>query len=293
MNDRSKKSFDEFYQEQWNKHWPELKESLQLESPKLARLNQWAIENTSQKIELDLPFHFLWSEKKTLFQNEHNLSAYYLMDFASCLPVLALDLKKNDSLLDMCSAPGGKALMIIEQKNSGENIYLNDSSFPRVKRLYSVLKEYLPKSKLAQIQTLHSDGRFLFQKDLSSFDKILLDAPCSSERHVLQNVKELKKWSPSRSRLLAKRQYQLLKAAWKLLKVNGRLVYSTCSISHLENDRTIEKFLTQKKIQAKVIRQDWPLGESTQYGWQVLPTHNMKKLGSGWGPMYISVLEKL
>lgn len=302
---KKKKTFDEFYEEQWQERWPELKEALQVESPKLARLCQLKKDFhlndfqkfALQKIQWDFPFDFYLLDKSqsssVSSEVEKLLEFFYWMDLASAFPVLALDLQKNDRVLDMCSAPGGKALMMAELKKTGKEIVLNDSSLARLKRLRRVLQEYLTENVFAEFRVMHGDGRFLHQKELAPFDKILLDAPCSSERHVLQDSKELKKWTPSRSRLLAKRQYQLLKAAWNLLKVGGRLVYSTCSISYLENDLVIEKFLDRKNIHAQVISQDWPLGELTQCAWQILPSHQTKKLGGNWGPMYICILEKL
>lgn len=73
--------------------------------------------------------------------------------------------------------------------------------------------------------------------------QVLVDVPCSSERHLIHDESELRKWTPRRSATLAKKQYELLLAALRTVRVGGIVVYSTCSISSLENDGVIAKVL--------------------------------------------------
>jgi 16S rRNA C967 or C1407 C5-methylase (RsmB/RsmF family) len=165
------------------------------------------------------------------------------------------------------------------------------------------------------------------------FDRILVDAPCASERHLMlkspyyspphlskippmsyNGIDEYMTWAPGRSKANAERQLTLLKAAFSLLKVNSFLVYSTCSINHLENDDVIHKLIYQlsKRYQQQqssyvlevmslesslmmamrrgepTLRGDLPFGEATRYGWHILPD-----AAEGWGPIYMSVLKKI
>ena len=124
----------------------------------------------------------------------------------------------------------------------------------------------------------------LFEKEV--FDAILLDAPCSSERHLLHSPEHLKKWSPSRSKNLAVRQYSLAVSALDTLKPGAFLLYSTCSLSPLENDGIIRKMLKKRKGLFEVIPSDVPEGENTDFGKLILPDKD------GWGPLYFCLLRK-
>jgi 16S rRNA C967 or C1407 C5-methylase (RsmB/RsmF family) len=112
-----------------------------------------------------------------------------------------------------------------------------------------------------------------------------VDAPCSGERHLLGNPKELVLWSESRSKKLAQRQYALLTAALLAIKSGGRIVYSTCSISPYENDGVITELKRRKGDSFRV--QDvsnLEVGEKTEHGVQFLPDQ------IGWGPIYMCAL---
>ena len=90
-------------------------------------------------------------------------------------------------------------------------------------------------------------------RDLSeyfSFDKILLDSPCSGSGTIsLDKEKTYEKFSEEYVNRLCKTQYTLLKKAIRLLKPGHELIYSTCSILHDENDKNIEKILKEEKVE--------------------------------------------
>lgn len=115
-----------------------------------------------------------------------------------------------------------------------------------------------------------------------------MDAPCSSERHLLQNHEELYKWTAQRTVQCAKRQLSLLNAGLKSVHVGGLVVYSTCSISNTENDEVIEKAMNKRKVDFEILHRTWLVGERTKYGWIVLPDTE-----GGWGPLYFSVLRRV
>lgn len=115
-----------------------------------------------------------------------------------------------------------------------------------------------------------------------------MDAPCSSERHLLQNHEELFKWTEQRTVQCAKRQLALLNAGLKNVRVGGLVVYSTCSISNVENDKVIEKALQKRKVDFEIIHRTWLVGEKTEFGWIVLPDTE-----GGWGPLYFCVLRRV
>lgn len=102
---------------------------------------------------------------------------YYLMDGGSLLPVLALDLKPGNKMLDMCAAPGGKSLLAL-QTLYPDCLVSNDITFSRVDRVYGVFKQYLYDLNERWLETgrlkiTNRDGRDIFEDD---FDRILVNS---------------------------------------------------------------------------------------------------------------------
>jgi 16S rRNA (cytosine1407-C5)-methyltransferase len=119
------------------------------------------------------------------------------------------------------------------------------------------------------------------------FGAILLDAPCSSERHVLASETALAQWTPARPRFLARRQWALLSAAFLLLAPRGSLVYATCALSPEENDAVAGRLLEKYGGAVHLDPPDFPEGEPTQYGRLILPDCD-----GGMGPMYVARFRK-
>lgn len=274
----------------------------------------------------------------------NGLYTYYPLDAASLIPVSLLQLESHHSVLDVCSAPGGKALAILQnlelspndedfdenddtdeidnsnntsddeilnnnslinEKNRGYGkLVCNDVSFDRRIRLKHVISNYLPKELSKKVRIRGYDATSSkFPRQISyscgQFDRILLDAPCASERHLIQSgEEEIIKWSSGRSRNNAERQLNLLLNSLSVLKIDGILVYSTCAVTNIENDNVIKKMLD--KIEKKKLKLGYnvelvplnnyklPFGEKTKFGWHILPDQ-----GHGWGPIYLSVLKKI
>ncbi|KAJ8315741.1 hypothetical protein KUTeg_007891 [Tegillarca granosa] len=101
-------------------------------------------------------------------KGENGLYEYYLMDAASILPVIALDLEVNDRVLDLCSAPGGKALTIFQTLIT-DDIACNDKSVARLKRVESIIDSYLDSSVTSKVKLYHMDGKKFTEP---SFDKL-------------------------------------------------------------------------------------------------------------------------
>ncbi|XP_063917405.1 5-methylcytosine rRNA methyltransferase NSUN4 isoform X1 [Zophobas morio] len=171
---------------------------------------------------------------------------YYLMDGGSILPVLALDIKPGNKILDLCAAPGGKTLLAI-QTLYPDSIVANDVSMSRTNRLYNIGRQFLYDFKERWLQTgklqiTNIDGRY-FPKN--NFDRILVDVPCTTDRHSLhENDNNIFKPSRVRERLqLPELQSELLVNALKLVKKGGIVVYSTCSLSPIQNDGVVHMAL--------------------------------------------------
>lgn len=220
-------------------------------------------------------------------RNADELLDIYIMDPASVMVAKALDVQSGDRVLDMCAAPGGKSLILIEALKEEGEIFCNDLSPERRERLKKVIQQYVPRTIRDRVWVTGKDGVQFGLKEPESFDRILLDAPCSGERHILENKAAQDEWSPRRTEHLASRQYSLLAAALLAVKSGGRIVYSTCSISPAENDEVVKKLLKKKKDAVKLVEAPLGIGgERTEYGVVYLPDH------CGFGPLYFAILEK-
>jgi tRNA (cytosine49-C5)-methyltransferase len=171
-----------------------------------------------------------------------NRKDYFIFDPVSLLPCLALAPENNESILDMCAAPGTKTFILSFLTNNEAKITANDIDRFRVRRLrYNVNKFNL------SAEVLNVSGR----KIEGSFDRILVDAPCSGEGMVNKHKKMFQVWGEKRIRLTAKRQKKLIKHAFDLLEEGGTLVYSTCTFAPEENEEVVD-FLLDKCKNAKL-----------------------------------------
>eukprot|EP01117_Protostelium_nocturnum_P015539 TRINITY_DN6042_c0_g1_i1.p1 TRINITY_DN6042_c0_g1~~TRINITY_DN6042_c0_g1_i1.p1 ORF type:complete len:383 (-),score=129.53 TRINITY_DN6042_c0_g1_i1:88-1080(-) len=212
---------------------------------------------------------------------------YYPLDAASLLAVEALDVQANHSVLDICAAPGGKSLAILQYLTSiSSNITCNEIAPDRKRRLKQVIHDYIPKSDRDRVIITGRDATRWEEED--RYDRVLVDAPCSSERHLLKEPLEFEKWTTKKTVNAAKDQFSILRGAVRAVKEGGILVYGTCSISTQENDSVVEKALKKCKVNLQVMRREWPIGEKTKYGWIVLPDDQQK-----WGPLYFTILKRL
>jgi 16S rRNA (cytosine1407-C5)-methyltransferase len=213
------------------------------------------------------------------------LTRPYLMDYASVLAARSLRPPPRGALLDACAAPGGKTLVLASESAPSVKILANDTSAGRRRRLIDVLDGHLDAETRGRVSVSGFDAAALAAKksEHGRFDGVLLDAPCSSERHVLSNQTYLARWTPARPRFLAKRQWALLSAAFLLLKDGGCLVYSTCALSFDENDGVAARLAAKYGGRARLDMPDFCEGACTEYGRIILPDAD-----SGLGPMYIA-----
>ncbi|OFZ29040.1 MAG: hypothetical protein A2622_13180 [Bdellovibrionales bacterium RIFCSPHIGHO2_01_FULL_40_29] len=265
-------AFDSYFEKIYTDRWPAIRRALVEKNKQISRPNKFA--------ELD-----------------SGLSQNYVMDPASQVVARALEVMPTDVVLDMCSAPGGKTLVLAEEMSfnfsnqwqlpSGELI-ANEMSEGRRARLMRVLNEHINREKRLFIHVKGLDGNQYGLRQPEVFDRVLADVPCSGERHLMENPSEMKLWSEKRTKNLSVRQYSLLSSAWLAVKVGGRIVYSTCSISPLENDSVVAKLLKKRKPQIlrPAFLNELDFLEKTEHGYQVLPDR------CGFGPMYFSVIEK-
>lgn len=165
---------------------------------------------------------------------------FTLQDESSMLVVQYLDPKPGMLVLDCCAAPGGKSTHISETMNNTGSVVAVDLH-PHKRRL---IEEQALRLGLTNIQTVTDDACNLDQRfSHKTFDRILLDAPCSG-LGVLRRKPDLK-WhkKPADLQSLVQLQKKLLAAVAPLLKSNGVLVYSTCTLNKQENEEVVADFL--------------------------------------------------
>ncbi|MCB0370441.1 MAG: RsmB/NOP family class I SAM-dependent RNA methyltransferase [Bdellovibrionales bacterium] len=295
-------SFDEYFYEIYGTRWSQLRKALQEKEKQILRINKFSINENQYSLE-KLKHSAYWlneefkAQNKEITRDKNNTLNYYIMDPASYLAADSLPIEPLDKVLDMCAAPGGKSLILAEKVFLNGELIANELSESRRERLIKVIQNYIPRDLRSNIWVKGWDAQFFGMKMTEQFDKILLDAPCSGERHQLENLQQIKEWSLKKSQKLAQRQYSLLASAYLAVKSQGLIMYSTCSINPMENDQVIAKLLKKKKS-VKPLEIPWPQElktpdqkliqpEPTEHGYLFLPD----KLG--FGPIYVSLLQKI
>lgn len=282
-----KQSFDEYFLSIYESRWESIKTAFKSHG-QIMRPSFGKIAPPSSQDIFDMPVYQREEHFELLTPGVDGLLPFYIMDPASVICAKALDVQKDSFVLDMCAAPGGKSLILLEKLQSGE-LWSNEISSARRQKLKSIIQQYVPGEYRDKIFIKGKDGLKYGLQHSSTFDRILVDAPCSGEKHLLNSPKELATWSPKRTKKLAKTQYGLLCSAILACKSDGLIVYSTCSISPDENDAVIERALTKKKDLVCLDLPEFETNyfEKTKYGYMALPDKH------GAGPIYFSRLKKI
>ena len=214
------------------------------------------------------------------------LQPYYL-DEASVAAADALPLAAGDRIVDLCAAPGGKSLALARRLPPGATLICNERSSARRARLHRVLDNHLTQQLRRRVSVSGHDATRWGLMQPSSCQRILLDVPCSSERHVIADAAHLGRWSAARPRRLAIQAFALLASAIDALAAGGSLLYVTCALSPAENDQVIAKAFRKRAGQVQWRTLQLPWGEATEYGVHVLPD-----AAAGRGPLYVCLLHK-
>ena len=161
----------------------------------------------------------------------------YSQDSSAMLPVELLNVEKGDNVLDLCSAPGGKSIQILN-KMQGNGVLVSNEI---IRSRASILYENLTKMGYNNFVITNSTSEDFKNSNLI-FDKILVDAPCSGEG-LFAKSDELIDWSEKYIIPNATRQLSILENIKNCLKVGGTLVYSTCTFNLEENEKVVANFL--------------------------------------------------
>lgn len=188
-----------------------------------------------------------------------------VQDVAAQLAAGLMDLKPGQRVLDVCAAPGGKTLHMLETCPDISEMIALDVSAQRVQRIYKNLERSGLKAQV-MVQDAANPSAWW---DGKPYDRILLDAPCSATGVIRRHpdIKVLRR--PDDFAGLQALQSRILEAVWPLLAEGGMLVYATCSIFKQENDGQISEFL-KRHPEAKEIEIDAAWGRAKVHGRQIL-----------------------
>ena len=179
---------------------------------------------------------------------EHILGYIYVQRLESMLPPIILNPREHELILDLCAAPGSKTTQLAELMRNTGRIIANDIKEKRLRALFSNIE----RTGALNVSVTKYDGRKF--PDIVKFHRVLVDVPCTAEGRSFKERKIIE------SKKLSSKQIKLLERAIHLCRENGIVVYSTCTLSPLENEYVVSKILEKfenislEKIKIKGIK---------------------------------------
>lgn len=183
---------------------------------------------------------------KTIF---YELGCFYLQEPAAMCVSHLLSPKENELVLDMCAAPGGKTIQCSFLMNNTGLIVSNDISYSRQQATLENIEKLGIGNVLLTVSDISKNADFY----RDTFDKIILDAPCSGSGMFRKEEKMLKDWTYEKVIKCQNMQKALIDSAIEMLKPGGTLIYSTCSYSYEENEEIIKYALKNPDISLEEI----------------------------------------
>ncbi len=213
----------------------------------------------------------------------HQLGLYYVQEAASMIPPVVLSPRPGERVLDLAASPGSKTTQLSEIMRHEGVLVANDVTPDRVDALIANVQRM---GSINVVVTL-SDGRRAHQFfGEERFDKVLLDAPCSSLGEVRRSWGALVRWSPKSVNKIARLQLSLAKAAYRVLRRGGLMVYSTCTLEPKENEWIVYNLLKLGAVleepQIEGLRwrpglerwMDWEFGSELRRAMRIYPQDN-------------------
>ena len=173
------------------------------------------------------------------------VGSIYIQGAASQRAARALGALPGERVLDLAAAPGGKTLAVAAAMQDSGRLVANEPIRARFHRLQANLE----RAGATFVETISRDGRRLPRDWHAGFDRVLLDAPCSSEARIdPERPASFAKWSLGKIRDMARKQWGLLGAALDLVVPGGVVLYCTCSLAPEENEANVAAWLDRAEV---------------------------------------------
>ncbi len=166
----------------------------------------------------------------------YSAGVYYLQEASAMAPAEILPVEPGNLVLDACCAPGGKSTRLAEKLQGTGVLVSNDISFSRQNATLKNIERF----GIANAYVISEDLNRLKERFPETFDRILVDAPCSGEGMFRKEPSLIRSWLEHDSEWYAPLQKEILISAWQMLKKGGKLVYSTCTFSPKENEEVLQ-----------------------------------------------------
>ncbi len=170
----------------------------------------------------------------------HTGGLIYFQEPSAMAVVEALEVQPGDYVLDLCAAPGGKSTQAAACL-LGEGLLVANEIIPK---RCMILSENIERMGIKNALVTNENPKNLSKKFPNFFNKIIVDAPCSGEGMFRKEPKALEEWSLEHTKSCAARQKLIIDSAISMLAPGGRLVYSTCTFSPLENEGVADYILS-------------------------------------------------
>ena len=169
----------------------------------------------------------------------HHAGVFYAQEPSASAPAALLDVHPGMKVADLCAAPGGKTSQLAEALQGQGLLLANEFVAARAE----ILRQNLERMGVTNAVITNEDTANLAKALPGVFDRVLVDAPCSGEGMFRKEEAAVTDWTEDTNAICANRQSEILTSAAKMLRPGGRLVYSTCTFSPVENEGVISDFL--------------------------------------------------
>ena len=184
----------------------------------------------------------------------HEAGVYYLQEASAMAPVALLDPLPGERVCDLCAAPGGKTTQIAGRMLGKGFLLCNEWSPKRAK----ILSQNIERLGVANALVTNEDISVLAKRFAGSFDKVLIDAPCSGEGMFRKEEAAVTDWSIETVQMCARRQAEILHNGAALVRPGGRLVYSTCTFAPEEDELAVAAFLeAHPEFEPETVETPW------------------------------------
>ncbi|AKG34314.1 RsmF rRNA methyltransferase first C-terminal domain-containing protein [Paenibacillus durus] len=185
----------------------------------------------------------------------HEAGLYYIQEPSAMSAAVLLDPKPGETVLDLAAAPGGKTTHIASLMD-GQGLLISNEIHPERAKILAENVERLGLSHTLVTSANPGDLARLFPE---TFDRIMLDAPCSGEGMFRKDQGAISEWSPEHVEMCAARQWDIVQDAYTMLKPGGRLAYSTCTFNRKENEELIARVTaTYPDMELLAAKRLWP-----------------------------------